>query len=77
MEDYLLYDVIHPLVLEESMIDGRWKMERVPDEDIEVIENEYPCLDDIDSQWYAGSIVEDKIWNDRVIATKYNLCMDH
>ena len=76
MEEYLLYDIIHPLVLEESMIDGRWKMERVPDEGIEVIENEYPSLDDIDSQWYAGTIVEDKIWNDRIIAMKYNLCSD-
>ena len=73
MEDYLLYDVVHPLVLEESMIDTRWKMEKVPDEDIEIIEAEYPYLDDIESQWYAGSIVEEKIWNDRVIVTKYNL----
>ena len=73
MEDYLLYDVIHPLVLEESMVNTRWKMERVPDEDIEIIEAEYPYLDDIESHWYAGSKVEDKIWNDRVIVVKYNL----
>ena len=73
MEDYLLYDVIHPLVLEESMVDTRWKMERVPDEEIEIIEAEYPYLDDIESQWYAGSVMEDKIWNDRIIVAKYNL----
>ncbi|KAI6652544.1 hypothetical protein LOD99_4329 [Oopsacas minuta] len=72
MEDYLIYDVIHPLVLEESMIDSRWKMEKVPDEDIEIIENEYPYSDDLDNQWYNGANVEDKIWNDRVLVYTYN-----
>ena len=71
MEDYLLYDMVHPLILEESLINGRWRIESVPDEDIEIIESEYPYLDEVDSTWDTCTVVEDKVWHDRTFVSKY------